>query len=115
MITIASRNMWKLLIHILVTFVTKKFTKNNFLELHLQVFHAKDTTFGRMIPPLISIDFIYDSCNFVENNQINDEDEEEEEIECPFDEEEYEQIDANYECFTQTLFEPQVQIEETQT
>ena len=70
-----------------------------------------EASLGRMIPPLISIDSIYDSFNFVENHPIHDEEDEEEEIDSPFDDEE--QTDANYDCFTQALFEPQVEIEET--
>jgi hypothetical protein len=93
----------------------KKFTKQKYLDLHAQLFHAEEEVFGkarldRMIPHLISIDSIYDSLNFVENHDIDEE--EEEEIECPFDEEVYDQIDAGYDCFTQSLFEPQVEIEE---
>ena len=65
---------------------------------------------ARMIPPLISIDSIYNSFNFVENHESDEE--EEEEIESPFDEEDFDQIDTNYDCFTQALLEPQVEIEE---
>ena len=97
-------------------FCDKKFTKEKYLDLHVQIFHAEDQYFSqakleKMIPHLISIDSIYESLNFVKNHAIDEE--EEEEIECPFDEEVYDQIDAGYDSFTQALYEPQVEIEET--
>ena len=62
------------------------------MDLHVQTFHAEDQYFiqvklGKMIPHLISIDSIYESLNFVKNHDIDEE--EEEEIECPFDEDKY--------------------------
>ena len=98
-------------------FCDKKFTNEKYLRCHGKLFHAEDQDFSqskleRMIPHLVSIDSIYESLNFVRNHEIAEE-EEEEEIECPFDEKVYDQIDSCYDSFSSALFEPDIEIEET--
>ena len=61
-------------------FCDKKFTKEKYLDLHVQIFHAEHQYFsqanlGKMIPHLISIDSIYESLNFVKSHEIDEEDE----------------------------------------
>lgn len=94
----------------------KKFITERYLNFHVKLFHAEHLQYNqskleRMIPHLISIDSIYETLNFVQHDNMDEE--EEEEIECPFDQEVYDQLDAGYDSFSYAIYEPQVEIEET--